>query len=202
MRRSVSLLAALVLLAGSAVALAEETPPSVGQPNGPAAAPTKTRAEQLDDLFATLHNASSPEVGKTAEESILRLWLSSGSDTVDLLMVWAMRAMEEKQYPLAIDFLDRVIAIKPDYVEGWNKRATVFFLTEDYSKSLEDIGRTLAIEPRHFGALAGLGMIMQNLGDDKRAVEAYKKALDVDPYLEGVKKALDDLEHQTEGSPI
>jgi tetratricopeptide (TPR) repeat protein len=198
MRIRAGLFAALLILAGPA--FAEETPPSV---TGPVpGAPEKSRGERLDELFSTLQKAGSPEVAKTAENAIVRLWLDSGSDTVDLLMVWAIRAMDQKQYRTALDYLDRIVTMKPDYVEGWNKRATVYYLVDEYAKSIEDIGRTLALEPRHFGALAGLGMIMRELGDDRRAMEAYRRALEVDPHLGNVKKQLEDLEARNGGSPI
>jgi len=201
MRPRLTVLAALAVLAftfPTTLAAAEETPPSVGADKAPA----KSRAEQLDTLFQTLKTPSSKEAAKAAEDGIWRLWLESGSDTIDLLMSWAMKAMEAKDYATALDFLDRVVIMKPDYAEGWNKRATVYFLMDDYSKSIADIGKTLAIEPRHFGALSGLGMIMRELGDDKRAIEAYQNALAVDPNLDGVQKALDELQAKAAGKQI
>ena len=92
--------------------------------------------------------------------------------------------------------------MKPDYAEGWTKRATVYFLIDDYKKSIFDIERTLALEPRHFGALSGLGMIMRDIGQDKRAIDAFQRALAVDPYLDNVKKALDDIQGENAGKEI
>ena len=186
------------LTAASATAVAAETPPSVGADKVPA----KSKAEQLDALFQTLRTASSKEAATAAENGIWRLWLQSGSDTIDLLMNWAMKAMEAKDYATALDFLDRVVIMKPDFAEAWNKRATVYFLMDDYSKSIADIGKTLALEPRHFGALSGLGMIMREIGDEKRAIEAYQRALAVDPSLDGVQKALDELQAKSAGKQI
>jgi tetratricopeptide (TPR) repeat protein len=201
MRSRLTTLAALAVLAftfPAALAIAEETPPSVGADKAPA----KSKAEQLDTLFQTLKTSASKEAAKAAEDGIWHLWLESGSDTIDLLMSWAMKAMEAKDYATALDFLDRVVIMKPDYAEGWNKRATVYFLMDDYSKSIADIGKTLALEPRHFGALSGLGMIMRELGEDKRAIEAYQRALAVDPNLDGVQKALDELQTKAAGKQI
>jgi tetratricopeptide (TPR) repeat protein len=201
MRSRLTTLAALAVLAftfPTALAVAEETPPSVGADKAPA----KSKAEQLDTLFQTLKTSASKEAAKAAEDGIWHLWLESGSDTIDLLMIWAMKAMEAKDYATALDFLDRVVIMKPDYAEGWNKRATVYFLMDDYSKSIADIGKTLALEPRHFGALSGLGMIMRELGEDKRAIEAYQRALAVDPNLDGVHKALDELQTKAAGKQI
>ena len=188
--------AAALALASPGEAPAAETAPSVQAPQ--AAAP-KTKAAQLDELFATLKAAPNDEAASAAERSTNRLWLQSGSDTVDLLMNWALKAMSEKDYSLALDYLDRVTIMKPDYAEGWNTRATVHFLAQDYSASIKDINRTLALEPRHYGAMSGLGMILKELGEDKRAIAAFREALKIDPYLDSVKKALADLEARQKG---
>ena len=176
---------------------------SVAPPSDvPKVQPRGDRTRNLEFLLGALKVAPDDTSAKASENSIWRLWLQSGSDTIDLLMNWAMKAMEAKDYAVALDFLDRVILMKPQFAEGWNKRATVYFLMDDYSKSIADIGKTLALEPRHFGALSGLGMIMRELGEDKRAIEAYQKALAVDPNLEGVQKALDELQAKAAGKQI
>ena len=180
---------------------AAETPPSIAPDDGSAAA-EPTRQERLDTLFKTLATATDDTVASAAEDEITRIWMQSGSDTVDLLMEWTMQAMDDKNYALALDFLDRVVIMKPDYAEGWNKRATTYFLLDDYAKSLSDIARVLALEPRHFGALSGLGAIFSAMGDDKRAIVAYRQALDLDPMLDNVRQSLDDLEKQDAGEGI
>jgi len=101
-----------------------------------------------------------------------------------------------------LKLLDAVIKLRPDYVEAWNRRATLYYLKNDYARSLEDIHQVLIREPRHFGALAGLGMIMQDVGDDKRALEAFRKALAVDPYLEKVPEMVKQLSEKVEGRDI
>jgi len=158
-----------------------------------------SRAEQLDTLFEALKTAKDDEAAQAAENGIAALWLESGSDTVDLLMEWTQAAVKDKDFALALDYLDRIVTLKPDYVEGWNTRATVHFLTDDFGRSLADIERTLALEPRHFGALAGLGTILRELGEDERALEVYRKAITVDPHLPNVQKAIDDLESKGAG---
>jgi tetratricopeptide (TPR) repeat protein len=95
-----------------------------------------------------------------------------------------------------------VVKLRPDYVEGWNRRATIYFLQNDYANSIKDIEQVLIREPRHFGALAGLGMIMQNLGDEKRALEAFRKALAVNPHLEKVPEMVKTLSEKVEGRDI
>ncbi|HET7715605.1 MAG TPA: hypothetical protein VFK86_08245 [Bauldia sp.] len=195
-RLPVLIVSAFVLIAASG-ARAEETAPSISA--DPPAAVEMPKAERLDTLFASLKEESDPEAAEEIENAILSLWLESGSDTVDLLMQWTLKAMEEKEYPRALDFLDRVILLAPDYVEGWNKRATVHFLMDDYGQSIADIGKVLELEPRHFGALSGLGIIMRSLGEDEQAKAAFRAALEVDPHLENVREELDDLEAETAG---
>jgi tetratricopeptide (TPR) repeat protein len=165
-------------------------------------APESNPAARLDALFEALKSATDPDAAKDAENDIIKTWLESGSDTIDLLMNWTLNAMEEKNYALALDYLDRIIAMKPDYAEGWNKRATVHFLVDDYSKAIADIERTLALEPRHFGALSGLGTIMRDIGDDDRAVIAFRHALEIDPYLDSVKDALKEIEDEKAGREL
>jgi len=181
------------------------------QPVGPAALPdadseaatdAPSRESRLDSLFATLQSTTDGRAAKTAESDIIALWLESGSDTVDLLMDWTLDAMEQKNYPLALDYLDRIVSMQPDYIEGWNKRATVHFLSDDYSKAIADIEQTLALEPRHFGALSGLGTIMREIGDNDRAVIAFREALAIDPHLDSVKEALDEIEKEESGRDI
>lgn len=195
-----------ILVAAVLVLMALPVAPVLGQDQGdrealPEAMP-QTREERLDTLFERLKTADSEGAGRTAEEEILRVFLDSGSPTVDLLMEWTLTAMDEENYPLALDFLDRITSIEPDYVEGWNKRATIHYLNDDYGKSLADLERTLALEPRHFGALAGLGTILRELGDEERALEAYRQALAHDPYMEHVQEAIDELSAEGEGQGI
>jgi tetratricopeptide (TPR) repeat protein len=202
--RSLALVFTVALVSagcGDCLARAQETPPSVTlDQQQPDAMPTK--AERINALFETLKTATDDGTAQDAERTIIKLWLQSGSDTVDLLMTWALAAMEAKKYPRALDFLDRIVIMKPDYAEGWNKRATVYFLMEDYGKSISDIGRVLALEPRHFGALSGLGMIMHTLGDDNRAITAYQQALAADPHLDNVRSALDEIESKAAGQDL
>ena len=158
-----------------------------------------SREARLDELFETLAAAPSAEAAKATERMIVEMWMESGSDTIDLLMRWTLRAMDDKDYPLALDFLDRITTLNPDYAEGWNKRATVYFLTDDYAKSLADLERVLALEPRHFAALSGLGTILSEIGDDRQAAVAYRRALELDPHLENVQDALDEIDGAGEG---
>lgn len=183
-------------------ASAQPAEPAARDPDAEAGSVEPSRENRLDTLFATLQSTSDSRAAKAAESDIIEIWLDSGSDTVDLLMDWTLDAMEQKNYPLALDYLDRIVTMQPDYVEGWNKRATVHFLVDDYSKAIADIEQTLAIEPRHFGALSGLGTIMREIGDTDRAVIAFREALAVDPHLDSVKEALDEIEKEEGGQDI
>jgi tetratricopeptide (TPR) repeat protein len=156
----------------------------------------------LDTLFSGLKIAPDEASAKAIEDRIWALWLASGSDTCTLLMTRVKDATDDKNYDLAIKLLDAVIAIKPDYVEAWNRRATVYYLKQDYGHSLADLREVLAREPRHFGALSGLGLILQDIGDDKDALEAYRKALAIDPHLENIPEVVKTLSEKVEGRSI
>jgi tetratricopeptide (TPR) repeat protein len=160
------------------------------------------RESRLNSLFSTLQSTSDEAAAKAAENDIIEIWLNSGSDTIDLLMNWTIEAIERKNYPLALDYLDRMIALRPDYAEAWNKRATVHFLVDDYAKAIADIEQTLAREPRHFGALSGLGTIMRDIGEEDRALTAFRQALEIDPYLDNVKEAVAEIEAEAAGEEI
>jgi tetratricopeptide (TPR) repeat protein len=156
----------------------------------------------LDTLFSALKIAPDAESAKAIESRIWALWTVSGSDTCNLLMGRVKAATEAKDYDLAIKLLDAVIEIKPDYVEAWNRRATLYYLLKDYGHSLTDIREVLIREPRHFGALSGLGLILQDIGDDKHALEAYRKALAIDPHLETLPDVIKTLSEKVEGRDI
>ena len=173
---------------------------------GPAAA--QERAAQppseptLDELFAKLAAAGTPEASRPVEHEILRRLHASGSDTIDLLLGWAMQAMQANAHGEALDILDRVVIMKPDFAEAWNKRATVHFMMKDYGKSISDIERTLALEPRHFGALTGLGFILRDVGEKDRAIEIFRRALAVHPQLKTIRDILTEMETEVAGRPI
>jgi tetratricopeptide (TPR) repeat protein len=160
------------------------------------------RTRGLDFLFGALKAAPDEASARHVEARIWAQWLQTPSDTAALLMVRAKAAMEAQQADVALKLLDAVVKLRPDYIEGWNRRATLYYLKNDYAHSIEDIQQVLIREPRHFGALAGLGMIMQDIGDDKRALEAFRKALAVNPYLEKVPELVKTLSEKVEGRDI
>ena len=160
------------------------------------------RTRGLDFLFGALKVAPDEASAKHVEAKIWALWMQTPSDTTALLMMRAKAAMDAQQMDVALKLLDAVVKLRPDYVEGWNRRATLYYLQNDYAHSLGDIEQVLVREPRHFGALAGLGMIMQDLGDDKRALDAFRKALAVNPHLDKVPELVKTLTEKVEGRDI
>ena len=156
----------------------------------------------LDTLFGALKIAPNTASAKAIENRIWAKWIESGSDTCDLLMTRVKDAIEDKDYDLAIRLLNSIIAIRPAYVEAWNQRATVYYLKDDYARAIADIAEVLAREPRQFGALAGLGLMLQDMGDDKDALDAYRRALAIDPHLENIPDTVKTLSEKVEGRDI
>jgi tetratricopeptide (TPR) repeat protein len=174
----------------------------VAPPSDPPRPERGEHAYNLDTLFDALKVAPDAESAKAIEDRIWALWMISSSDTCNLLMARAKVAADEKDYDLAIKLLNAVIELKPDYVEGWNRRATIYYLKKDYAHSIADIREVLAREPRHFGALSGLGLILQEIGDDKHALEAYRRVLAIDPRQEHVAETVKSLSEKVEGRGI
>jgi tetratricopeptide (TPR) repeat protein len=160
------------------------------------------RLHNLDFLFGALKAAPDEETAKAVEQRIWAVWVISPSDTANLLMTRVRTAVEAKDIDLAIKLLDSIIKIKPNYIEGWNRRATLYYMQHDYGRALEDIRQVLKREPRHFGALAGLGMILQDIGDDKQALEVYRRALAVYPKLQRIPDLVKTLQEKVEGRDI
>jgi tetratricopeptide (TPR) repeat protein len=201
---------ALAAAAMPALALAQNDPPATPPkaqkkpPEAPARLPKvgADRTRGLDFLFGALKAAPDEASAKHVEARIWALWMQTPSDTAALLMMRARTAMDAQQMDVALKLLDAVVKLRPDYVEGWNRRATLYYLQNDYAHSLQDIEQVWVREPRHFGALAGLGMIMQDLGDEKRALDAFRKALAVNPHLEKVQELVKTLSEKVEGRDI
>jgi tetratricopeptide (TPR) repeat protein len=114
----------------------------------------------------------------------------------------AAAAVQAKDLPLALELLDKVVVIEPDWVEAWNKRATARFMTSDVNGAMADIDRVLKIEPRHFGALSGMGFILEREGLDKRALEVFRHVLTIYPGQPDMKKLVDKLAPEVEGRDI
>jgi len=167
---------------------------------GPAMADQKD--ERLDSLFDALQAAGSPMEAQQAEQAIWGLWLESKSPTVDLLMKRGVQAMNEGQAEPALALFNAIVELAPDYAEGWNKRATLLYLMGRLEASVADCERTLKLEPRHFGALSGLGMIYVQLEDEEKAVAAYKRALAVNPQMLRIRVEVERLTKKIRGNRI
>ena len=197
------------ILAAPVAALAQDDPKIIPPkqkklPEAPSRLPKvgADRTRGLDFLFGALKAAPDEASAKHVEARIWAIWMQTPSDTAALLMLRAKAAMEAQQTDVALKLLDSVIKLRPDYVEGWNRRATLYYLQNDYAHSLADIQQVLIREPRHFGALAGLGMIMQDIGDDKRALDAFRRALAINPHLEKVPELVKSLSEKVNGRDI
>ncbi len=160
------------------------------------------KIRNLDFLFGALKVAPDDVTAKAVEERIWAVWTVSRSDTANLLMTRVKTAIEAKDLDLAIKLLDSIVKVKSDYVEAWNRRATIYYMKKDYGRALADIREVLKREPRHFGALAGLGLIMQDVGDNKHALEVYRRALDLYPRMERIPDLVKTLQEKVEGRDI
>jgi tetratricopeptide (TPR) repeat protein len=206
MSRMRAFLAAIPLLLASQLSVLGQTidkePLKPVEP--PTTLPRVQHAEkaQLERLFEALKLAPDEESAKFFENRIWAIWLNSPSDTANLLMGRVKTAIDAKEYDLAIKLLNAIIDIKPDFTEAWNRRASVYFTKKDFGRSMADIHEVLAREPRHFGALSGLGIILQELGDEKGALEAFRRALAIHPHLERLPELVKQLAEKLEGRDI
>jgi tetratricopeptide (TPR) repeat protein len=177
-------------------------PPAEPLAKPPAEPQAKTPAEAAAELFDRLAHTQDADEAAGIVTAISRLWLASGSDTSDLLMSRALQAMQEKSYPLALEVLDSIVDLQPDWAEGWNKRATVRYLAGDSEGSMADIAETLKREPRHLGALAGLGAILEEAGRREEALQVYQRALDIAPQYRPMKDAVERLKAALAGQTL
>ena len=162
----------------------------------------EARTERLDELFDELSRTRSPSAARLIEGRIWSEWMQSGSRTIDFLMGAAARAAQGGNHALAFDHLDHIIVLVPDYAEAWNRRATLHFMVGSYDASVRDIEETLSREPRHFGALSGLGQIMLRLDRPSDAREAFQRTLDVYPANRNAQNALAEIEETLSGEPL
>jgi tetratricopeptide (TPR) repeat protein len=168
----------------------------------PPQATSSSRAERLDKLFADLKRERNEKAAERIANQIYMVWNDSGSASVDLMMQWAQKAIQEQKFDVAMDFLDEVVTLQPDFVEGWNRRATVNYLMKNYAKSMADIDKVLELEPRHFGALSGLAQIMADTGRKEQALKAWQRVLDLYPMLRNAQQQVSTLSEDLAGESI
>ena len=145
---------------------------------------------------------TSAEDGRRYEAGIEALWRHSGSDTADLLTSRALELVTSNDLNGALKMLGAALSVKPDYAEGWNKRATLFFLRGDFRRAMRDIRETLRYEPRHYGAWAGLGRILEQSGDPAKALDAYRRALAINPQIDGLRQQVRTLATKVQGQEL
>lgn len=190
---TVSALLPMLLFAGIAVAQVPDQPfpgtppnPSEQAPSGqpsveqvPVKAAEKPR--DLDGMLTALKRERSPQIARQLANSVMARWNTSQSPTADLLLEWAKKATDEKRTAAALDFLDQAIALNPEFVGAWNQRATLHYTMGNYKKSVSDINKVLELEPRHFGALAGLAAILSERGSQEAALKAWERYVEIYP---------------------
>lgn len=161
-----------------------------------------TRAQRLDGLFTALKQAPNAQMAQMIEARLEATLMQSGSDTADLLMSRARGLIETKDYDQSLVLLDSIVELSPGYTEAFAQRATVRFLKKDVFGSLTDLRVVIAREPRHYTALAGLGVMLQDLGEDRRALDALRRAIAINPHLKGIPEIIKRLETKVDGREI
>jgi tetratricopeptide (TPR) repeat protein len=160
------------------------------------------RDQRLDDLFDQLASSEDAEKRLEAENIIWEIWFESGSAEVDELMATAQEAADQGKLEAAEKFYDSIIELAPDFAEGWNRRATIRYYQRDYEGSLEDIRQTLILEPRHYGAVWGLGMILGLRQEFDKSIAAFKQLLKIKPYADGIHDRIDLLKQELTKSAV
>jgi tetratricopeptide (TPR) repeat protein len=154
---------------------------------------------QLDALFTQLEQAPDDASASRIESEIWSHWADSGSPTVNILVERAAAAENEGDQQLALRFLEQASDLAPTFAEPWNRRANLAYRAHDYSGAIAAIQETLKREPRHFGALAGLGLIYEELGQNRAALQAFRAALAIHPHYEIARQGVRRLEPKVEG---
>lgn len=173
---------------------------------GMAAAPTSAQADQnapeLDGLFEQLKSSTDYHDAAAIEQAIWKIWTVRGVADVDKAMAFGIAAMNAGALRVSVQSFGRVIQLAPDFAEAWNKRATVYFMMGRFDESVSDIQRTLTLEPRHFGALSGMGLIYNTLGKLPAAAKVWERALSIHPLMPGIRARVDEIKREAKGKPI
>ncbi|KPQ16531.1 MAG: Tetratricopeptide repeat/TPR repeat [Rhodobacteraceae bacterium HLUCCO18] len=136
------------------------------------------------------------------EQQVYQAWSRSGSPSADYLLRRGRDALEDEDLDAAYDHLTALTDHAPDFAEGWNARATLFFQMGAYGPSMADIQRVLALEPRHFAALTGLGIMLEEMGELERALAAYRAAHAIHPHRPDIEEAIGRIEQELEGRTL
>ena len=201
-------LAIAAFLAGAS-AWADE-PPAAPQDNSAGQAPEakhdepapKTPADERAELYTRLAGSKDADETSGIITRLLHNYSESGSDTADLLLKRAHQAIGVENYADALKILDATVALDPDWAEGWNARATARYLDDDYKGSMADIAQTLKREPKHLGALMGMGMILEAREKKEEALKIYERVLEIAPHWRNAQEAADKLKATLAGSEL
>jgi tetratricopeptide (TPR) repeat protein len=177
-------------------------PGPAARPPAPEAPKPETRAETLKRLYDELAKTSDPAAAEPIVRSIEQIWLQTESPTAMLLLNRALIAAQEKNFDLALHFLDSVTELYPDWAEGFNRRAYIYVIKLDYGRALGDLRRVLALDPGNFRALEGLVQVLRTMGQDKAALDVVRTLLKAHPYSPGAQETLKELEEAVEGRGI
>jgi len=158
------------------------------------ASPADQNDPALDDLFEQLAITTSDEEASNITREIWQRWTANDDPDVSQLMQIGIRALNYSTYRKALQSFDRVIEIAPEFAEGWNKRATLYYHIKEYRRSIDDIKKTLRLEPRHFGAWSGLGLVSIAQENYSGALAAFKKALSINPHIPNIRRYVQKLE--------
>ncbi len=182
----------LLLVLAAAIAMPAQSGPARADQNDP----------RLDDLFEQLSRSANVQEARAIEAQIWQFWVVSGEELVDSAMARGVIAMNRGAFEASLKYFNDVVSLAPEHAEGWNKRATAHFLMGNFPQSVVDIHKVLELEPRHFGALSGLGLIYMEMGRKEAAIRAMEQALAIHPHMEGIKTQLRDLKAAVDGKPI
>ena len=160
------------------------------------------RDPRLGELFAALSEAPDPEGALEVESAIWEIWLDGGDSALNQLMVRGIAAMSANRFRDAAGRFTELILAAPAFAEAWNKRATVYYLMNRLEDSVRDIERTLALEPRHFGAISGMGLIFLQRRDEAGALDAFEKVLEIHPHARGARFHVERLRERLQGRRI
>ncbi|GHC77050.1 tetratricopeptide repeat protein [Limoniibacter endophyticus] len=162
----------------------------------------KDQKAELDGLFETLKKTSNPQAAARIAARIRTSLSHSGSETVDLMMGWAQEAVGNQNFGVALDFLDQITIIDPDYAEAYGLRATIYIITQDFEKSKADMRKALSLEPRHPAILAAYAQLLQAEGNKKQALRVLERLLGVYPTAPDAQQAYFDLFNELDGRAI
>lgn len=207
--RSFFALIALGLLAGPAMAQTEtiierapDPAPAQREARLPEVSPLAVPENRLDRLYGQLKRERNERAAQRLARLIRDEWTKSGSSSIDLMMQWSQKAIEAKKFDVALDFLDQVTLLEPDFAEGWNRRATVHFMMDAYPKAMNDIRKVLELEPRHFAALSGMAAIFKVYDRKQAALNAYSRVLVIYPTMRSAQEEVGRLSEELAGEAL